>query len=319
VSELKSDSRLEEALQALEDQMHAAAGSEVALVQQAARHIIEAGGKRLRPRLLLYAYQAAGGQDPAAALPLGVAIELIHTATLVHDDINDHSALRRGRVTVNAKWGRTIALLTGDFLFTRAYRLMAPEGDRYNELLAEACTALVEGEVLQAVTAKSGRYSREVYYRIIALKTAALFSCAARLGALKAGAPEAQVDALGRYAHDLGLAFQIVDDVLDLIGDPEIMGKPAHEDSSQRKFGLASVAASGDGTGGNGVKPDPGRDTDVLDALALPDVSAALASEGMARARELSARACLALEALPPSPARAALERLARGVVERDR
>ncbi len=303
---------LEGAMQSVQAQMRDAANSAVPLVQQAAHHIIEGGGKRLRPRLLFNAYLAAGGTDLRQAMPLGVAIELIHTATLVHDDINDHSALRRGRPTINAKWGRTIALLTGDFLFTRAYALMAPEGDRYNPLLAEACGALVEGEVLQAVVAKSGHYDRDSYVRIITLKTASLFSCAARLGALKARASEQQVEALGTYARNLGLAFQIVDDVLDIIGDPAVTGKPAHEDANQHKLGLLSIV----GSNGNSSRGFTTRDTDIL---TMPMQAAGLVDEAMDKARELTDRACSALDPLPPSSARSALVSLARKVVERDR
>ncbi len=303
---------LEDAISAVQGEMRTAADSAVSLVQQAARHIIDAGGKRLRPRLLFHSFQAAGGRDLHDALPLGVAIELIHTATLVHDDINDHSALRRGRPTVNARWGRTIALLTGDFLFARAYALMAPQGDRYNQLLASACSALVEGEVLQAVVAKSGQYDRDSYVRIISLKTAALFSCAARLGGVKAGAPEEHVDALGVYAHNLGLAFQIVDDVLDIVGDPHVTGKPAHEDADQHKLGLLALARENGGTA-RGVNL---RDTDILTE---PLLAAGLVDEAMGKARELTERGCDALQALPDSPARRALETMARGVVNRDR
>ncbi len=295
----------------VQGQMQEAARSDVHMVEQAARHIIEAGGKRLRPRLLFTAYEAAGGRDLDEALPLAAAIELIHTATLVHDDINDHATMRRGRTTINAKWGRTMALLTGDFLFTRAYMLMAAEGDRYNELLAEACTALVEGEVLQAVTAKSGKFDRDTYQRIIALKTASLFMCAARLGALKAGASEPVVAALGKYAYNLGMAFQIVDDVLDVVGDPELLGKPVHEDTSQKKLGLLSLMGDDGALPGSAV-----RDTDVM-TLTLQ--AAGLVDEALAKARELVDRARSALAPVPESRARAALEALAESVVERDR
>lgn len=303
---------VDEALATVQEQMREAVSSGVPLMQQAARHVIDAGGKRLRPRLLLHAYQAAGGLRLEEALPLGVAIELLHTATLVHDDINDHSALRRGRPTVNAKWGRTIALLTGDFLFTRAYLLMAPQGGRYNELLALACSALAEGEVLQAVAAKSGEYNRDTYVRIISLKTAALFACAARLGGLKAGAPEEHVEALGVYAHNLGLAFQIVDDVLDITGDPSVTGKPAHEDAGQHKLGLVALARDNGGPA-RGINL---RDTDILTE---PLLAAGLIDEAMGKARELTERGCAALQSLRDSPARRALEAMARGVVDRDR
>ena len=172
--------------------------SQVAVLRDASRHILSAGGKRVRPRLVLLAYAAAGGNDPSSAAPVAAAVELVHTASVVHDDINDHGIVRRGRPSVNAIWGRTFALLTGDFLFTKVYELMAPYKD-LNIILADATVALVEGETLQASAVKENNFTREVYYRIIALKTAALFRAAGELGARLADGAAEHVEALAQF------------------------------------------------------------------------------------------------------------------------
>ena len=165
--------------------------------------------------------------------PLAAAVEMVHTATLVHDDINDHSLMRRGKIAVHARWGRTFALLAGDYLFTKVYELMAPYGTPYNVIMADACVKLVEGETLQAIAAKEGDMDRETYKTIISRKTASLFEAASRMGAILGGGDDEMTDALGAYAYNLGLTFQIVDDILDIIGDPEAMGKPVGIDMPQ--------------------------------------------------------------------------------------
>ncbi|MCC6801513.1 MAG: polyprenyl synthetase family protein [Anaerolineae bacterium] len=230
---------VQDALQQVETLMLDVVDSQVTILRDASRHILSAGGKRVRPRLVLLAYAAAGGQRPEIAVPVAAAVELVHTASVVHDDINDHGVVRRGRASINAIWGRTFALLTGDYLFTKVYELMAPHKD-LNVILADATVALVEGETLQASAVKENNFTREVYYRIIALKTAALFRSAAVLGARLANATPEQVEALGTFGYNIGLAFQIIDDVLDLTGDTEQLGKTAGIDLQQgRGFAAA--------------------------------------------------------------------------------
>src|SRR5215813_10086900 len=239
-----SDS-LQIAMQSVEDTMFNVVNSDVTVLRDASRHILEAGGKRVRPRLLLSSYAIGGGTDLTKAAPLAAAIELVHTASVVHDDINDHGIVRRGRPSVNAIWGRTFALLTGDYLFTKVYELMAPFKN-LNVILAEATVALVEGETLQASAVKENNFTRQVYYQIIARKTAALFGAAARIGARFAGASDECTDALGQYGYNIGLAFQIVDDLLDLTSDTEHLGKTAGIDLEQGR----GFAATYNGNGG---------------------------------------------------------------------
>ena len=303
-------------LAAVEEKLRAVVESDVAVLDEASRHIIESGGKRLRPQLAILTYLAAGGEDLASFIPLAAAIELVHTATLVHDDINDHSLTRRGNITVHARWGRTFALLTGDFLFTKVYELMAPYGAQYNEIMAEATVQLVEGETLQAAAAKAGQMDRQTYKKIISRKTASLFAAAARMGALLADGDEATVEALDEYAHNLGLAFQIVDDILDIIGDPEKMGKPVGSDVAQ---GMGALLLQ------NGRKRAPQDGSLVDDELdPFKQMMVRLRESGVveiarAEAQEAAGRARSALQQLPDSPARQELERLVDLVLERER
>ncbi len=307
---------VENGLAAVESRLRNVVGSDVDILHEASHHIVESGGKRIRPRITLLAHLAAGGKEIAKVVDLAAAIEMVHTATLVHDDINDHSLLRRGRITVHARWGRTFALLTGDYLFTKVYELMAPYGVPYNAIMAEACVRLVEGETLQAAAAKSGNLDRETYKQIIARKTASLFEAGARMGAILAGAEEPVVEALAEYGHNLGLTFQIVDDILDIIGDPEALGKPTGLDVAH---GMGALMTQ------NGRKVVAGADQRQVTAEADPiqEMLLRLRESGAVevarmQAVEVARRAEAALEALPPSPARKELCDLVALVLQRE-
>jgi geranylgeranyl pyrophosphate synthase len=294
----------------------------VSVLQEASQHIIGAGGKRVRPRLLYLAYSAVGGKNLEEAIPLAAAIELVHTATLVHDDINDHGTVRRGRTTVNERWGRTFALLTGDFLFTKVYELMAPYKDM-NVTFAEATVALVEGETLQAWAAKENNLNREIYQQIVAKKTASLFRAAAMLGAKLGNGAKAEVDALGEFGFYLGLAFQIIDDLLDLVGDPRLMGKQNHVDAAQGK-GVATAVGFGDN--GNGTAavvaqvaaPLEASLDDPLFAIKQRLVENGAIEEGRKMAQILSIQANSVLDNLAPSNSIEQLRALLAMVLERD-
>jgi octaprenyl-diphosphate synthase len=308
----------EQALTQVDTLLKSIVNSDVDVLREASQHILDAGGKRIRPRLTLLAYEAVNGTNPEEAIPVAAAVELVHTATLVHDDINDHGSMRRGRPTVNARWGRTFALLTGDYLFTKVYELMAPYKD-LNIIFANATIALVEGETLQAAAAKSGQLDRETYARIIAKKTAVLFAAATKLGALLGGAPQEQVDALEQYGFNLGLAFQITDDILDLIADSEKLGKTAGIDVAQGKGIAAALAGSGAGNGHSTAttavaetSPDP------MTAFKQKMLTGGYIEEGRQNAQNLATLAAMSLSVLPPSSALDELHALARLVVERD-
>jgi octaprenyl-diphosphate synthase len=302
------------ALQSVDELLKSIVNSDVDVLREASRHILEAGGKRVRPRLTLLAYEAAGGTDIERAIPVAAAVELVHTATLVHDDINDHGSLRRGRPTVNARWGRTFALLTGDYLFTKVYELMAPYKD-LNIVFASATVALVEGETLQAAAAKSGQLDRETYTRIIAKKTASLFAAATKLGGMIADAPKAHIDALEQYGFNLGLAFQIIDDILDLIADSQTLGKTAGIDMAQGKGIVTALAGGGNGHSVAVVDVDK---ADPMSAFKQKMLSGNYVQEGRENAERLAAFAAMNLAPLPASPALDELQLLTRQVIERD-
>ncbi|HLV35677.1 MAG TPA: polyprenyl synthetase family protein [Spirillospora sp.] len=303
-----------QAMQAVESKMFAIVDSDVSVLRDASHHILSAGGKRIRPRLVMLSYAATGGQDVSYAVPVASAVELVHTASVVHDDINDHGFVRRGRPSVNAIWGRTFALLTGDFLFTKVYELMAPYKD-LNVVLAEATIALVEGETLQAAAAKEGNLNWETYYQIIARKTAALFKAGARLGAGLAGATHEQVEALGRFGFYIGLAFQIIDDILDLIADSNQLGKTAGIDLAQGK-GVGSAYASSNG--GAIVAERVAVADDPLAAIKQKILEGDAIDTARTQAKSLVEQAVSELDVLPESTAKQELIELARLIVDRD-
>ena len=302
--------KLDEGLVVVERAMLDATDSQVDVLREASRHILSAGGKRIRPRLLLLAYMALGGRDLERVARPAAAIELMHTASVVHDDINDHGIMRRGRPSVNATWGRTFALLTGDFLFTAVYELMAPYGD-LNRDLARAATALVEGETLQAAAVKDNDFSRAVYMRVIALKTAALFRAAGAIGAKLADAHPKEIEALSDFGFNLGLAFQIVDDILDLVADEERLGKTAGIDLDQGR-GVA-VALGADNGNGRLLAGDP------LDDIKRRMLEGDAIELARGQANRLVDNAVERLSVMESTPARQALAEMARLVVERDR
>jgi octaprenyl-diphosphate synthase len=294
---------LKTGLQAVENAMLNVVKSEVDVLRDASVHILSAGGKRVRPHLLMLAYLACGGTDVEYAAPPGAAVELMHTASVVHDDINDHGVVRRGRPSVNAKWGRTFALLTGDFLFTAVYQLMAPYGN-LNKLLADAATALVEGETLQAHAVKHNEFTRENYARIISLKTAALFQSAGEIGARLAGASDEIAEALSNYGFNIGLSFQIVDDILDIVGDEETLGKTAGIDVEQ-------------GRGFTAVENSEGED--IMDSIKRKLMSGNRLEEARQQAEAFAQMAISQLDVLPESDAKDELIALAEKVINRDK
>lgn len=302
---LAENDMIASSLRAAEEAMLQVVSSEVGVLQDASKHILSAGGKRVRPRMLMLSFLAAGGTDVEYAAPPAAAVELMHTASVVHDDINDHGVLRRGRPSVNAIWGRTFALLTGDFLFTAVYKLMAPYGD-LNVILSNAATALVEGETLQAYAVKHNEFTSENYARIIALKTAALFRAAAELGARLAEASEDIIDALSHYGYNVGLAFQIIDDILDIVGDEETLGKTAGIDIEQGR-GIASVQE------GDAAANDP------MNQIKAKLMAGNRLQEAKERAQALVQMAISRLDVLPESEAKDELIDLANKVIDRNR
>lgn len=224
---------------AIVERMH----SPVSLIPQLAGHIIAAGGKRLRPMLTLAAARMCGYQGDRHVL-LSACIEFIHTATLLHDDVVDESDLRRGKASANALWDNKASVLVGDFLFTRSFALMVEDGDlEVLRILSQGSSVLAEGEVLQLVTANDTETSESAYMEVIQAKTAELFAAAAELGPAIAKRPLREQDAFRAYGLNLGIAFQLIDDVLDFTARQESLGKAVGDDFRDGKITLPVVLA----------------------------------------------------------------------------
>lgn len=212
-------------------------------IPEVTRHLVEAGGKRLRPMLTLAAARLCGYDGPYH-LHLAATVEFIHTATLLHDDVVDESAQRRGRPTANLLWDNKSSVLVGDYLFSRSFQLMVETGSlRVLDILANASATIAEGEVLQLTAAQDLGTDESIYLQVVRGKTAALFSAATEVGGVIAGADEDAVKALFEYGDKLGIAFQIVDDLLDYEGDTKATGKNIGDDFRERKLTLPVIKA----------------------------------------------------------------------------
>jgi octaprenyl-diphosphate synthase len=291
-------------------------------IPEIAAHLVEAGGKRIRPLLTLAAARLFAGDGPRAR-KLAAAVEFIHTATLLHDDVVDQSRQRRGRPTANLLWDNKSSVLVGDFLFSRAFRLMVETGSlRVLDILANASAVIAEGEVLQLTAAHDLAMGEAVYIRVIRGKTAALFEAACEAGAVASGADEAAAGALRRYGDALGTAFQIADDLLDYEGDGRRMGKERGDDFRDRKVTLpvilALAAADRDARAfwERAFARGEQRPEDLATARGLLDASGALAGT-RTRARAAAAAARAALAPLPRGAVTDLLGEIADYVVSR--
>jgi octaprenyl-diphosphate synthase len=222
--------------------------SDVALVSQVGEYIVNSGGKRLRPALVVLSAQAFGYAGTSHH-DLAAVVEFIHTATLLHDDVVDDSALRRGQATASALFGNSASVLVGDFLYSRAFQMMVEVGDmRVMQTLADATNIIAEGEVLQLLNCHDASVSAENYLRVIYCKTAKLFEAAMRLGAILSKVDHASEQAVAQYGVHLGTAFQLVDDVLDYSGDAQEIGKNLGDDLAEGKPTLPLIYAMQHGT-----------------------------------------------------------------------
>ena len=223
--------------------IHERLSSAVALIPDLSLHLIDSGGKRLRPLLTLAAAKLCGYTGDAH-VKLAAAVEFIHTATLLHDDVVDASSLRRGKVAANVVWGNKPSILVGDFLFSRAFQLMVETGNiSVLDILAGASAVIAEGEVLQLKSANNLAVSQAEYMRVVTAKTAALFAASAEAGATLAEAALEAVEGLRAYGHNLGIAFQLVDDALDYSGREKQMGKSVGDDFREQKVTLPVIFA----------------------------------------------------------------------------
>ena len=229
-------------LAAVETEIRREIASPVALIQEMGGYIAGAGGKRLRPILLLLAARLAGYRGPRA-VRLACGVELLHTATLIHDDVVDQAPLRRGQPSANAQWGDDASVLVGDHLYSKSFALLVRDNDRaIMETLARATVSMTEAEVYQLQLKRSGLTSEADYVRIITQKTASFMSACCRIGALLGGVGPAQLEALTRYGLDIGVAFQMSDDSLDFVADEQRFGKAIAADLREGKRTLPLIA-----------------------------------------------------------------------------
>lgn len=301
---------------AVERRIQELASSSESTLTQIANELIMAGGKRVRPALSLLVFRAAGGGDPTDTIDVGAALELIHTATLLHDDILDSGRTRRGKPSPLARHGVGMTLVTGDFLFTRAFGVAG----RFEELVVgwatDACVSLCEGEVMQRRFKRNPAATLDDYLVIAGNKTASLFSQAARIGAHFAGASSEVVEAMFRLGYELGLGFQMVDDLLDVLGPAELIGKPVGSDLREGAPALPTVL---------GLQlPDvrTAFTTEVPSAAVVDRALAALrGSPVIGHVRRLAAErirsASEQIALLGPSPYRTALSDLAEDLLAR--
>lgn len=300
------------------DQLH----SDVPLVENIGHYLIDAGGKRLRPVLVLLAAKACD-IDSQDHIAMAAVIEFIHTATLLHDDVVDMSTLRRGRPTANNQWSNPSSVLVGDFIYSRAFQILVKlQNMQIMEIMADTTNKIAEGEVLQLINKHNPDSSEENYMKVIREKTAILFQAAAECGALLANADSTQVTSLKAYGLHVGMAFQLVDDVLDYDGEAEAMGKNIGDDLAEGKPTLPLIYAMAHGSPEESalieecLKAESVPQAKLEQVITLVKQSGALAyTQSLAEAEVAQALECL--EQLPKSEYRDSLEALARFSIAR--
>ncbi len=295
--------------------------SGVPLVGNVSRYIIAAGGKRLRPALLLLTCGALGYCGDQR-FNLAAVVEFIHTATLLHDDVVDDSAMRRGNATANDTFGNPASVLVGDFLYSRAFQMMVEARNmKIMEVLADATNVIAEGEVLQLMNMHNASLDETSYLHVIRSKTAKLFEASARVGAILAGASPELEEASAQYGQALGTAFQVIDDVLDYAGDVAVMGKNIGDDLREGKATLPLISAMQRGTQSQKAVVQLAIETGASDMLGqvieIVNETGALDFSRQAAAQE-ARRAMAAATQLPDGPHAACLVQLACQLLERD-
>src|SRR3974390_1764146 len=299
-------------MEATDKLIHERLGSAVHVIPDLAKHLIDSGGKRLRPMLTLAAARM-GGYGGAAHVNLAAAVEFIHTATLLHDDVVDASTLRRGKIAANIVWGNKPTILVGDFLFSRAFQLMVEaESLAVLDILSSAATVIAEGEVLQLKSSNNLGTRETDYLDVVSAKTAALFAAASEAGAVIADAPKETSDAFRVYGHNLGIAFQLVDDVLDYSGRQAQMGKSVGDDFREAKVTLPVILALARADKEarhfwtRVIESGLQQEGDLKRAISYVEETGAI-RETQARAQHYAGAARDALAPLPASPLRSTL------------
>jgi len=311
-------------LDLVEKEIRGELGSQVELIQEMGSYVAGAGGKRLRPILLLLAARLAGYRGQRG-VRLACVVEMLHTATLIHDDVVDQAPLRRGRPSANAQWGDDASVLVGDHLYSKSFAMLVRDNDRQvMETLARSTVSMTEAEVFQLQLKRSGVTSEADYVRIITQKTASFMSACCRIGGLLGGITTEQVDALTQYGLDIGIAFQISDDSLDFVADQDRLGKAIGADLREGKRTLPLIAMLG-----SAAAPAAARVRELLARRALGPaeveeirrsvVEHAGVAYALRRAHAHAQAAKADLACFPPSEERETLTLIADFVVDRDR
>lgn len=290
------------------------------LLTEISMHIIGSGGKRIRPGISLLAYYAVGGRTPDDIVGIAAAFEIIHSATLIHDDINDGGETRRGVVTAYRKYGVQRALVAGDFLFVRGFRLGGSLSQELVDIIANACTGMAESEILQGQHERNPSTPLDVYFNIIEGKTAKPIEAGAKTGAILGGGSPSEIDALGMYGLNIGVAFQIIDDILDITGNESVLGKSRGMDFMEGKPTLPLILALNNGSNGMRLKElfvkEDKNSLEIEEVLEYLSNSEVLA-EAREHARIYASRAVDSLSKIPDSDYKEGLIRLSENVVSR--
>lgn len=310
-------------LRAIDEMIATQIGTSVELISEIGGFIAGAGGKRLRPILLLMAARLAGYRGPRA-VHMGCVLELLHTATLVHDDVVDHALLRRGRPSVNARWGDDASVLVGDYLYAKSFALMVQDRDlRVLETLAGATVSMTEAEVFQLERKRAGVTTEADYLQIVSQKTASFISACCRIGGLLGESPPEQLNGLTRYGLDIGIAFQISDDSLDFVADQVRLGKAVGADLREGKITLPLIAALDRASGAERDRIQQllalrALDPDQIEEIRLAVMKHKGVEYALDRAHVYAQSAKDALQSFPESADRETLGLIADFVVDRD-
>jgi octaprenyl-diphosphate synthase len=315
------DSPIKEEIRLVEEEMRKSVSSEQPLLTEISMYVIGSGGKRMRPGVTILSFKATGGGDPKKAIRLASAFEMIHSATLIHDDINDEGEFRRGRVAAYRKYGTVRALIAGDFLFVQSFRLGGVFDEKIVDMIALACTSIAESEMLQSYYEFDPDTPIDAYIKIVEGKTAKPIEAGAKVGAYLSNSSPEVIEAMGRYGLNMGIAFQIVDDILDIEGDQKTLGKPRGIDFLDGKPTLPMLLAMKDKKHGAEIRElfmRKSRDLNELEeALALIKSTDAV-EKARVEAKRYVAMAKKELSILPPSVYKDSMMALTDVVVARN-
>jgi geranylgeranyl pyrophosphate synthase len=312
-------SYVSEELELVEDNLKRAIRSREQILTDIAAHLIYGGGKRVRPMVTLLAFLAFGGKRTKDIVDIATAIELIHTATLLHDDIIDGAEIRRGKESAYKKFGLKSTLVTGDFLFIKAFEFAGKFDETIVQWTADACALLTEGEMLQGFFNRNRAVTLDDYVEIVKRKTASLFQTGAKIGAYLAGANAPLVDETERYGLNMGIAFQMVDDILDVVGHSELLGKPTGMDLRDGNPALPIILALNESQPAVCEAFERSRPTDNQITVALDAIKAGSAIlQAKSLSKSYAEEALQSVKKLPPSLYRNGLKTLVQLIIERD-